>query len=40
MAVEWGLAEETFSVKIYFFAIDPEIKSGLNKPWSLFILQK
>ncbi len=23
MAVEWGLAEEIFSVKIYFFALTP-----------------
>ncbi len=30
MAVEWDLAEETFSVKIFVFALTPEITFPLT----------
>ncbi len=39
MAVEWGLAEEIFSVKIFFFALTP-VFSGLFLQYSLIMTLK
>ncbi len=38
MAVEWGLAEEIFTVKIFFFALTPVVWNLLQ--YSLIMTQK